>query len=203
MMQMPYCGYAMMQIPINQKFSFIFQIEAFSEPETKMLLKLDLFFSKVIIFLVRLKYSVHHSCPKNTFYFYLRLPKIGDHCYKSSNGISIWDQMIWLREIYFHNLIRKGVAHFQSLFLETRILWKSNILKDSFFFSEYGNLTSIKTHRDRLRNLGKTFLNRKFKFSGFERDWRFRGGFRCFLVVNPSFFCLLHPWVLGIFSFSL
>ena len=34
---------------------------------------------------------------------------------------------------------------------------------------EYGNLTSIKTHRDRLRNLRKALLNRRFKFIDFGR----------------------------------
>ena len=62
-------------------------------------------------------------------------------------------------------------------------------------------MTGVKTHCDRLESLGKTFLNRKIKFSGFKRDWGSRGGFRCFLVVNPSFFCLPRPWVFGIFSF--
>ena len=64
-----------------------------------------------------------------------------------------------------------------------------------FLVFEYGNLTSIKTHRDRLRNLGKALLNRKFRFLGSERDWGSHKGFRCFLVVDLSFFCWLSPWV--------
>ena len=64
------------QIQFNQKF-FYFQIEAFSEPGTKMLSKLDLFF--FLIILVRLECPMHHSCNKNMFYFDLKLPKNSDH----------------------------------------------------------------------------------------------------------------------------
>ena len=49
--------------------------------------------------------------------------------------MSTWDQTIWLRKIYFHSLVEKGVSHFQGLFLETRILWNSYILKRFIFLS--------------------------------------------------------------------
>ena len=41
-----------------------------------------------------------------------------------------------------------------------------------------------------LKIWGKKLLNRSFRFPNFGRGWGLRGGFRCFLVVNPSFFCL-------------
>ena len=60
------------------------------------------------------------------------------------------------QKIYFHNLVRQsGGGTFPRSFLEKWILWKSSILKRFIFVvPEYGNLTSIKTHRDRLENSG-------------------------------------------------
>ena len=124
------------------------------------------------------------------FYFGLRLPqklvitirnlRIGDVNLRSRD-------LAW--KFYFHSLVE---ACFQGFFLEIRILRKLHILKRfNFLVSEYGNLTSIKTHRDRLKSLENTFKNRRFRFSGSGRDWRPHGGFRCFLVVDLSFFCWL------------
>ena len=111
--------------------------------------------------------------------------------------------MILLKRFIF-TVWSKGSYAFKVFFLETIILWKSNILKRFIFLVlEYGNLTGIKTHRDRLGNSRKAFLDRRFQFSDFGRDWRTRRGFRYFLVVDPSFFCLFYLWIFEIFSFSL
>ena len=77
------------------------------------------------------------------------------------------------QEIYFHNLVeQKGGTFPRPLFSEKMNSLKIKHLKKIHFFlvSKYGNLTGVKTHHDRLKNLGKELLNRRFKFSEFERD---------------------------------
>ena len=66
----------------------------------------------------------------------------------------------------------KGVAHFQDLFLEKWIFWKSCILRRFIIYlfiliPEYDNLTSVKTHRDRLKNSGEGILERGVQIFGF------------------------------------
>ena len=80
--------------------------------------------------------------------------------------------MIWLGNIYFHNLVEKrGGTFSRALFKKQEFFKNQTFLKDSLFFvSEHGNLTGVKTYCDRLGSLGKTFLNRKIKFFGLERD---------------------------------
>ena len=79
--------------------------------------------------------------------------------------------MIWLGKIYFHNLVEKRGGTFSRPFSRNKNSLKSDILKKIIFFvSEYGNLIGVKNHCDRLGSLGKTLLNRRFKFFGFERD---------------------------------
>ena len=47
-----------------------------------------------------------------------------------------WNLMIWLKRLIFTIWLSKEmVAHFQGLFLEKWILWKSSILKRFIFFS--------------------------------------------------------------------
>ena len=54
------------------------------------------------------------------------------------------------------------MAHFQGLFLEKWILWKSSILKRFIFLvPEYANLTGVKTYRDGLENSGKGILEQR------------------------------------------
>ena len=68
------------QMQFNQKILLFSKSWLPRSPGIKMFSKLDLFFSKIIFFiLTRLECPVHHSCPKNMFYFDLRLLKIGDH----------------------------------------------------------------------------------------------------------------------------
>ena len=86
----------------------------------------------------------------------------------------------------------KGVVHSRGLFLEKWILWKSSILKRFIFLVfEYGNLIGVKTHHDRLRNLGKALLNRRFRFIDFGRGWGPHECFGCCLIVALSSFYLL------------
>ena len=102
--------------------------------------------------------------------------------------------------IYYHNLVTKRGGTFSRPFLETRIFWKLDILKKFIFLvSKYGNMTSIKTHLDRLRNLRKELLNRRFNFFDFGRGWGPHICFRCCLIVALSFFGLLRPRVFKIF----
>ena len=65
----------------------------------------------------------------------------------------------------------KGVACFYGFFWKNEFFENQASLKRFIFVvSEYGNLTSVKTYRDRLRNLGNALLDRKFKFFDFGRD---------------------------------
>ena len=87
------------------------------------------------------------------------------------------------------------MAHFQGPFLERWILWKSSILKRFIFVVlEYGNLISVKTHRDRLENSREGILERGVQIFGFGEGKRPHRGFRCCSIISLSSFCLLHPW---------
>ena len=124
-MQMPPCGYIMTwMLRCKHKLfknSFYFQNEASTTPETKIFSKLDLLFLK------------------GHLLFDLRLPR--------KNWWSLLEILEWgidsesddlAQKIYFHNLVeQKGVAHFQGLFLERWILWKSSIFKKIHFFSSW------------------------------------------------------------------
>ena len=65
-----------------------------------------------------------------------------------------------------------------------------HLKKDSFFLvSEYGNLTGVKTHRDKLKNLGKVLLKRRFRFFDFRKGWEPYKCFGCYQVIAfPLFF---------------
>ena len=136
MMQISPCRNDMMQMLWRKhnllKKSLCFQIEASSTPETKIFSKLDLLFLK------------------SHLLFYLRLTKNRWSLLEISEvGINLESDDL-AQKIYFHNLVKQRDGTFpRPLFLEKWILWKSSILKDSFFF-EYDNLTSVKTHCDSL-----------------------------------------------------
>ena len=92
------------------------------------------------------------------------------------------------------------MVQFQGLFLKKWILWKSSILKRFIFVvPEYDNLTSVKTHRDRLENSREGMRSSNF---GFGKDERPHRGFGCYSVVALSFFCLFYPWVFKNFLIS-
>ena len=103
--------------------------------------------------------------------------------------------MIWLKRFIFTIwLSKRGGTFHRPFFLEKWILWKSSILKRFIFLVfEYGNLIGVKTHRDRLKNLGKALLNRRFRFIDFVRGWGPHKCFGCCPVVALSFFYLLCP----------
>ena len=77
-------------------------------------------------------------------------------------------------------------------FSERWILWKSSVLtRFIFVVPEYGNLTGVKTHRDRLE---EGILERGVQTFGFGEGKRPHRGFRCCSVIALSLFCLLRPW---------
>ena len=132
----------MTQIQFNQ-FFFIFQIEASSEPGTKMLSKLDLFFQRSFFFiLARLVCPVHHSCPKNMFYFDLRLPK---KMVITIRNFSEWDidsrsgDLTW--KFSFSQFGWENGWHAFKVFFKNNYFWKSSILKIFIFpVPEYDDL---------------------------------------------------------------
>ena len=107
--------------------------------------------------------------------------------------------MIWLKKFIFTNLVEQRGATFPRPFSGKTNSLKIKHLKKIHFFiffliSEYGNLTSVKTYRDRLKILGKTLLNRRFNFFDFGRGWGICRGFRCFLVVDLLFALPVSLW---------
>ena len=73
---------------------------------------------------------------------------------------------------------------------------KIKYLKKICFFlvSEYGNLTGVKTYRDRLENSGEDTLEKRVQIFGFGKGRGPHRGFGCCPVIAFSFFCLLRPW---------
>ena len=74
-------------------------------------------------------------------------------------GINLeFDDLV--QKIYFHNLVEQRGGSFPWPFFEKMNSLKIKHLKKIHFFliSEYGNLTGIMTHCDRLKNLGKDIL---------------------------------------------
>ena len=145
-MQMPPCGYIMTQMLWCKhklfKNSLYFQNEASFAPEIKIFSKFDLLFLK------------------SHLLFYLRLPKKLVITVRNLQ-MGCWLEIRWSgsKDLFSQLGCAKGVTHFQGFFLEKWILWKSSILKRFIFLVfEYGNLTGIKIHCDRLENLGKEIL---------------------------------------------
>ena len=78
--------------------------------------------------------------------------------------------MIWLKRFIFTIWLSKRGGTFQrSFFRKMNSLKIKHLKKIHFLVFEYGNLTSVKTHRDRLENSGKAFWNEEFKFLVLER----------------------------------
>ena len=89
------------------------------------------------------------------------------------------------QKIYFHNLVEQRGGMFPKPFSGKMNSLKIKHLKRIHFFlvSEYGNLTSVKTHCDRLKNLGKETLEQKVYISrfwkGLRTSWRLWMLFSC------------------------
>ena len=77
------------------------------------------------------------------------------------------------------------MAHFQGFFLEKMNSLKiKHFKKDSFFLvPEYDNLTSVKTHCDRLENSREGVLERGVQIFGFGEGKGPHRGFGCCPVV--------------------
>ena len=102
-----------------------------------------------------------------------------------NSQIGCWLEIRWSgsKDLFSQFGWAKKVAYFHG-FLEKWILWKSNILKRFIFVVfGYGNLISVKTYHDRLRNLGKVLSNKRFRFFDFGRGWGSQKGFGCCLVI--------------------
>ena len=150
------------------KNSFYFQNEASTTLETKIFSKLDLLFMKS-----------HLS-------FDLRLPKkLVITVRKSPNGAFTWNLMIWLKRLIFTIWLSKEMARFQCLFFWKNEFFEIKHFKKIHFFLvlDYGNLTSVKTHRDRLENSREGVLERGVQIFGFREGKGPHRGFRCCPVV--------------------
>ena len=139
---MPPCGYTMTRMLWCKhnlfKNSFYFQNEASTTLETKIFSN-SIYYSWKVIFLLT------YGSQKNWWSLLENL--LMGHLLEIwwSGSKDLFSQFGWA----------KGVARFQSLFLKKWILWKSSILKRFIFLvPEYGNLTSVTTHRDRIENSG-------------------------------------------------
>ena len=64
------------------------------------------------------------------------------------------------QKIYFYNLVEQRGGKFPKPFFGEMNSLKIKHFKKIHFFLvfEYGNLTGVKTYRDRLRNSGKVFM---------------------------------------------
>ena len=127
---------------IYSKILHVFEIKASLAPKTKIFSNLDLLFLE-----------------KSSFFFLLKAPKklvITVRNLRIGHLLEIWwsgskdlfSQFGWAKRWHVSNAF----------------FWKTNSLKIKhfkkihfFLFSKYDNLTSVKTHRDRLKNLGKHY----------------------------------------------
>ena len=92
--------------------------------------------------------------------------------------------MIWLKRFIFTIWLSKGVAYFQGLFGKMNYLKIKHLKKIHFFLvSEYGNLTGVKTHHDRLWNSGESILEQRVHIFGFGKGRGPRRGFGCCPII--------------------
>ena len=150
---------------------FYFQNEASTTPETKIFSKLDLLFMK------------------SHLPFDLRLPK---------NWWSLLENL-WmghLLEIWWSGskdlFSQFGLTkrwHVSKVFFSEKMnfLKIKHFKKIHFLVPEYGNLTGVKTHRDRLESSGEGFLERGVQIFGFGEGKGPHRGFGCRPVVAFHF----------------
>ena len=184
---MPPSEHVMMQIFWRKhnlfKNSFYFKIEASLVPQTKthFFFKIRFIFPKIHIpFFI---------------FFWLKVPKN----WWSLLEIFEWDinLKIWWSDSkdlfspfgqrdgtcskpFSRNKNSLKIKHLKKIHFSSPSIWEFDSRQDSSWQTcEFEN----------------ALLDRKFKFFDFGKDWGTRGGFRYFLVVDPSFVCLLRPWV--------
>ena len=109
--------------------------------------------------------------------------------------------MTWLKRFIFTIWLSKRGGTFQRPFSEKMNSLKIKHLKRIHFFlvSKYGNLTSVKTNRDRLENSRESILEQRVQTFGFGKGRGPHRGFECCWVVALSFFYLLRPQAFEIF----
>ena len=159
MMQMPFCGCAMMQMPpcgyvtmqilftwrkcnLTKNF-FYFANRGFLRAWNQNTFKTRFIFFKDYSFYSNEAWMFNASfLPKNMFYVDLGFPKKWLSLLEISEwGINLRSSDLVQKDLFSRFDLRKGVAHFQSLFLETRILCKIKPLKKIHFaIPEYDDL---------------------------------------------------------------
>ena len=157
MMQMSPCKYAMMQmLPCRYarmrmfwrkhnlfKNSLCFQNQGFFSVWNKNIFESRFVISRKVIFFF--------------FFFWLKSPKkvvITIRNLQRRHWLEIW----WSgsRDLFSQLIEQRGGTFPRSFFGKTNSLKIKHLKKIHFFLvSEYGNLTGVKTYRDRLKNLGK------------------------------------------------
>ena len=114
-----------------------------------------------------------------------------------------WKSNDLAQKIYFHNLVEQRGSTFPRPFSgKMNSLKIKHLKKIHFFVSEYGNLTNVKTHRDRLGDSREGILELRVQIFGFGKGRGPHKGFKCCPIVALSFFCLLRPRVFGNFLAS-
>ena len=131
MMQMPSCGYAMMWVNVLTQTQFIQRFPLFSKSRLPQRLKLK---KKIQILICY--FSKGHLLILFFLFFWLKAPKklvITVRNLRIGYLLEIW----WSgsKDLFSQTWLSKEVAHFQGIFLEKKILWKSSILKRFIFSS--------------------------------------------------------------------
>ena len=138
---------------IYSKIPFIFKTRLPQRLKSKYFPKLDLLFMKSHL-------SFDLRLPKN---WWLLLENL-----RMGHLLEIW----WSgsKDLFSQSSGAKRGGTLSRPFLERWILWKSSILKRFIFVvPEYGNLTSVKTHRDRFGNSKEGILEKRVQILVSER----------------------------------
>ena len=97
---------------------------------------------------------------------------------------STWNLMIWLKRFIFTIwLSKRGGTFLRPFFRKMNFLKIKHLKKIHFLAPEYGNLTGVKTNRDRLEKLGEGILKSKVQIFWFWKGWGPHKCFGCCLVV--------------------
>ena len=136
----------------DKKFLFFF-----SNLQTKNFLQLKSFFPWIILF--------HHSLFRlkalESWWSLLRTPP---------RRMSTWYWNIWFLSLTPQVRLGKRVDVFMIFFRKHEFLDNQVLQKKFFLTTEHGILTSVNTHCDRVRSMGKAFSKLKTQISSFKRE---------------------------------